>query len=222
MKMPPELLLHALEHGAVFPAPEKPMTAEELDATAANLAKEAPERLRALAQSRVAADRQPLDWSSLDWTRAVATAAVNSFDWKNAEGGLALARAFADVEREYLFRFYTQEARDALYPLPPAHRAGACCARAFDALDAGDFPGCVHTLRQGLLLCPAMEPMIRLLLDEAERREQDRAFESAPPELRALADQVRLILARYAPDDPMVAELKASPAYQKVAYLLEK
>lgn len=42
-----------------------------------------------------------------------------------------------------------------------------------------------------------------------------------PPELKGLADQVRVILARFSPDDPAVAALKQSEAYQKVAYLIE-
>ena len=41
------------------------------------------------------------------------------------------------------------------------------------------------------------------------------------PELLALAEQVRTMLAAYDPNDPAVAALKASPAYQKVAYLIE-
>ena len=42
-----------------------------------------------------------------------------------------------------------------------------------------------------------------------------------PPELNALADQVRVILARFTPNDPAVAALKQSEAYQKVAHLIE-
>ena len=36
-----------------------------------------------------------------------------------------------------------------------------------------------------------------------------------------LAEKVRTLLAAYAPDAPAVAVLKQSPAYQKVAYLVE-
>ena len=41
------------------------------------------------------------------------------------------------------------------------------------------------------------------------------------PELRALAEQVRVILVRFSPNDPAVAALKQSEAYQKVAHLIE-
>ena len=47
-------------------------------------------------------------------------------------------------------------------------------------------------------------------------------FRSPPPELVELANQVRAIMARYDPNDPAVAALKQSEAYQKVAYLLER
>ena len=40
-------------------------------------------------------------------------------------------------------------------------------------------------------------------------------------ELLELAEKVRTLLAAYALDDPAVAVLKQSPAYQKVAYLIE-
>ena len=40
-------------------------------------------------------------------------------------------------------------------------------------------------------------------------------------ELLALADKVRTLLGSYAPDDPAIAMLKQSAAYQKVAYLIE-
>ena len=40
-------------------------------------------------------------------------------------------------------------------------------------------------------------------------------------ELLALAEQVRGILSRFPPNDPAVAELKASPVYQRVAPLIE-
>ena len=46
----------------------------------------------------------------------------------------------------------------------------------------------------------------------------------APPpgaELLALAEKVRTILAAYPANDPAVAALKVSPAYRKVANLIE-
>ena len=42
------------------------------------------------------------------------------------------------------------------------------------------------------------------------------------PELLALAEQVRTMLAAYPADDPAVAALKASPVYRRVAHLIER
>lgn len=42
------------------------------------------------------------------------------------------------------------------------------------------------------------------------------------PELKALAAQVKALLANYPADDPAVAALKQTPVYQKVAYLIEE
>ena len=212
-KLPSKVLFHALEYGATFPPSESLMPMEALDAVAANLAKE-PERLRAYALSLAAGDFAA-DWQSLDWTRAAVMAAVRGFDWNGAGGdGLALAKAFAAVERVYLPRCYTPEALDVLAVLPPLHRAGLCCARAFAALDGGDPAGYVRILREGLESCPEMKAMTEFLLGQVERL-------TAPPELLQLAEQVKALLAKYPADDPAVAELKNSPAYQKVAYLIE-
>ena len=48
-----------------------------------------------------------------------------------------------------------------------------------------------------------------------------RLTEEDLPELLALAEQVRTLLAAYPADDPAVEALKQSAAYQKVAHLIE-
>ena len=44
---------------------------------------------------------------------------------------------------------------------------------------------------------------------------------NAQEELLELAEKVRTLLSAYDPTDPAVAALKQSPAYQKVAHLIE-
>lgn len=44
---------------------------------------------------------------------------------------------------------------------------------------------------------------------------------SQDPELLALAKQVKTLLSQFPADDPAMADLKESPAYRKVARLLE-
>jgi hypothetical protein len=71
----------------------------------------------------------------------------------------------------------------------------------------------------------------RPLPDEERARERMAVFnefctvpDEEPPseELRQLAERIRAILARFPADDPAVVELKNSPQYQKVAYLIEE
>ena len=59
-----------------------------------------------------------------------------------------MIRVFAEVEREFLTVYYAPGmlTEENLPMLPPMHRFGWHCARAFDALDTGDALGCVHTL----------------------------------------------------------------------------
>ena len=63
--------------------------------------------------------------------------------------------------------------------------------------------------------------MGEFLLDRVAEMEHSSRIAVAPPELLALAQQVNTVLARFAPDDPAVAELKHSAAYQQVAWIIE-
>lgn len=132
---------------------------------------------------------------------------------------MALARAFAKLEKGFLPRCYVPEILrgDRVFLLAPLHRFGWYCAQAFDALEQGGAVEYVHLLRAGLDACEGMKDMVEFLADHTQEVQQL----LAPPELRALADQVRVILARFDPSDPAVAALKQSEAYQKVAHLIE-
>ena len=61
--------------------------------------------------------------------------------------------------------------------------------------------------------------MVEFLLDEV-KEEMERS--RVKPELQQLAERVRAIRAQYPADDPAVMQLKASPACQKVAFLIEE
>lgn len=97
------------------------------------------------------------------------------------------------------------------------HRFGWYCARAFSRLEQGDAVGYVQLLREGLASCPAMQPMVEFLTEHTPQLQAAQP----PEELLALAEQVRAMLSAFAPGDPAVAALKASPAYQRVASLVE-
>jgi len=215
---PAEALQHALERGTVFPMPDRPMNMEDMDVLASGLCRD-PNALLDILQ-RTASDDFAGSWQTLAWARALALAAVRAFDWKNTGlEGLGLARSFAKVEEAFLPACYTPEVlqEGSLCALPPMHRFGWYSAQAFNALEAGDAAGCVQFLRAGLESNPAMKDMVEYLTDNLPELQ-------APPssaELLALAEKVRTMLAAYPTDDPAVAALKASPVYQKVAYLIE-
>ena len=72
-------------------------------------------------------------------------------------------------------------------------------------------------MRKGLVSCESRKDMVEFLINHTPE------LQTPPPspELLELAEKVRAMLAAYSPDDPAVAALKASPAYQKVSYLIE-
>ena len=210
--LPIAALAHALKCGARFPMPKSPLRMETMDALAGRLGPFG--GLFELAGSTSEENLQ-----SLYWKRALLLAAIRSCDWKDEENGLELVNAYVALERQFLAGYYTDAllSEAGAYLLPPAHRFGFYCVRAFDAMHGEDTVGYVRLLRLGLDSCKEMKEMVEFLLSHMEKMQSL----SAPPELKALADQVRVILARFDSNDPAVAALKASEAYQKVAYLIE-
>lgn len=104
--------------------------------------------------------------------------------------------------------------------LPKMGRFSMHYLRARKALEQGDQLGYVRELRAGLQQAPLMKQMVSFLLETYEKEEKKAAV--ASPAMKVLAEQVRAILAQYAPDDPAVIALKQSEAYQRVASLLEQ
>ncbi len=214
--LPISAFAHALKCGITFPLPGQMLTIEEMDALAARIAPLG----KLLADLVVdAAEKGADDMPSLCWKRGLALAAVRSCDWKDEKMGMALCRAFSEIERAFLPRYYADDllSDENIHLLPPMHRFGWYCGKAFWALDAGDSAAYVRLLRQGLEVCPEGKPMVEFLLRQLE---ESRKVQSTP-ELLTLAEQVRALLAQYPADDPAVEALKQSAAYQKVAHLIE-
>lgn len=214
-------LLDLLERGVRLPLPGKQINIEQMDSLASRLANGG-ERLFTLAV-HTAEQTGSEDRQGLCWARGLLLAAVREYPW-NKEGrdagqGMALARSFAKTEKKFLRQCYVPEIlqEDTLFILPPMHRFGWYCVRAFDALDAGDAAGYVRFLREGLAVCESMRDMTQFLLEHTP--ELHRPEPSA--ELNALAEQIRSVLSSFAVDDPAVASLKQSEAYRKVAHLIE-
>ena len=222
MRTPVEVLLRAMNRKMPFPLSKRPLNMEEMDILAVGLAKEGIDYVPLALRTAERAVTE--NWQGFVWAHELTLAAMRVWPWKhpekNEDQGLKLARAFAKLEREFLPRCYTPEAlgEDRLFALPPMHRFGRYLIRAFDALDAGDAVGYARLLREGLAANEGVKDMVGYLVEQTPELQ----IQPEPSdELRALADQIRTVLAGFAPDDPAVAALKQSEAYQKVAHLIE-
>lgn len=220
-KFPIHVLAHAIKRGARFPLPDRPMNIENMDALATRLAQNTGSLYLLVEQSMERG--LPDNIQEFIWVRGLVLAGVRKFAWggenADAEQGMALMYAFAEVERKYLPLCYAQETlrEETLFLFPPVHRFGFYCARAFDALAQGDAAEYVRLLRAGLTVCETANGMVEFLLEHTPELHAP----EPSAELQALAEQIRAVLANFAPDDPAVAALKQSEAYQKVAYLIE-
>lgn len=214
-KFPIQALTRALLRGVEFP--DRPLNIEEMDSLAVQLAQDR-EALRTLAE-RTASDDFVGSWWTLLWTRGLVLVAVKGCEWKDEVRDMALAKAFVRVERAFLTAYYAPEVlrEGNVCALPVMHRSGWYCVQAFDALETGDALGYVRYLREGLASCEGMKSMVEFLMEHTPE------LQTPPPspELLELAEKVRVILSAYDPTDSAVEALKASPAYQKVAYLIE-
>ena len=138
---------------------------------------------------------------------------------KTWEGELeedALLDRFLDVAADYLPNYYNPEllSDEAEWAaLPGLHRFALHMLQGREARAAGDELGYVRALRAALKAAPAMKKAVAHLMG---------GMSAAPEsELATLAEQVSAILAQYPADDPAMEALKTSPAYQKVARLIE-
>lgn len=211
-ELPSPALVCAIKAGVEFPLADRPLTMEKIDGLIRRLA-ENKEELLELTKS---ADKMSTI-QSLTWVRGLFLAAVKICDWQDETAGLDLARGFAAVEQKFLSLCYAPKLLrpENLFVLPSMHRFGWYCIRAFEALDGGDTVGYVRLLRKGLDTAKEMKPMVEFLTEHTPE------LRNPSQELLELADKVRGMLSAFDLDDPAVAAIKASPVYQKVAYLIE-
>lgn len=216
-KLPGHALAHALRQGVRFPLPNRPLTIEQMDMLAGGIAQDKDELYRLVRQA--GEKKLPDSAQGLGWARGLCLAALKVCPWKEIDGetGMSLSKAFGNVEKAYLPVCYADMALtgDGLLLLPPLHRFGFYCAQAFDALDAGDAAGYVRLLREGLAVCEGVKDMVEFLINHTPE------LKTPSEELSALAEQIQAILSKFPPENPAVAALKQSEAYQKVAHLIE-
>ncbi len=213
---PAGALAHALDQGAAFPIPGKPLPLEVLDSLAARLADTGKNYLQEICVCMpMPAAGDLSDWN---WARALFLTAVQSCDWKTCDLSLPLARRFAEFEGAFLPHFYTQQTleKEGLLFLPPVHRFGAYLIRAFDALDAGDQVGYIRFVRSALAANESMKSMAEFLCQLVKP-----AVSQPSAELLTLAQQVKSLLSSFPEGSPMIESIKAGSAYHQVASLLE-
>lgn len=173
--------------------------------------------------------RRVLDWlthtpppetpGALTWQLDLVTAALRISSWtEEVPLGEGLCAHYANLASTYLANVYNPDLlnEEDLSILPGMHRFAWHYRRALACLESEDELGYVRSLRAGLDTAPAMKGMVDFLLDHVPKPQP-----IPSPELLALAEQVKAALAPYAPDDPAVLQLKATPVYQSVASLLE-
>gem|GEM_PF-433917 len=168
------------------------------------------------------AKAEPLEDSILRilWLDNLSATALFTADWANEEEGLALCKLFAQFEGDILTNLYRYEAieEEDLLALPAVHRFGWRLCKGIEALENGNTREYVQQLKASVKDVPEMKKTLALLSDHIDEMRPV----VVTPEIQALAEQIRSILAQYAPDDPAVIALKQSSAYQQVAYLLER
>lgn len=216
-ELPMPVLEHVMLSGVGFPLPERPMYIEEMDFLAGRMARESSQFMDLVQQCG-----EHTDWGSeqqVSWARALTLAAIRSCDWENGtEDAWKLCRLFAAVEQRFVALCYNQKVlcEESIRILPSMHRLGWYCGQAFQAFDKGELGQYVKLLREGLSACKEAKRMVEFLLKDMQERQRA----EASPELLSLAEQVRAVLSRYQPDDPVVQQLLAQPQYQVLLPLL--
>lgn len=150
------------------------------------------------------------------WYSNLASALLAAKKWDSQTQAIALCRCFAQVDQELVTQMYLpQMLTDAsIHLIPAGHRFSWYLKQAFEVIQAGNLKESIIILRKALESAPAYNAAIDALLDYISSL-------NASPEMLALADKIRGILSQYSPDDPAVQTIKQSPAYQKVAYLID-
>ena len=156
------------------------------------------------------------------WRYQLALAAISTANWEE-KPSQTLCTLYGQCAERYINTFFAPAilTEDTISLLPAESRFGWYFAQAQNALHAGDLTGYTRWLRKGVTSVPAMKNMVEFLSNEIKKKAEEVTENRPSPELLALAEQVKVILAQFPADDPSVLALKQSEAYQKVAYLIE-
>ena len=93
------------------------------------------------------------------------------------------------------------------------------------AIDCNDTREKISFLRQALKEEPKMKNLVNHILEELKNEEESRRQEqikTASPELVAMAEQLKTMLAAFPKNSPELLAIKQSPMYKQVAFLIEE
>lgn len=220
--IPPTVLAHVWQIGAILPPHFYLQSPEELYDSTVRLAKyDAAFIEHTLIQLQQT--RNTHDFSIVSFNFQLLITIFQS-NWDDIHQLRALCIWFGRIAADYLENMYHPDRlanEQNICFLPAAHRFAWYFIHAQKAAAQGDSLACVHALRQGLLQTPQMKNVVQHLLSFVENNIFPIDIAAASPELLELAEQIRTVLRQYPANDPAVQALKQSPAYQKVAYLIE-
>lgn len=153
------------------------------------------------------------------WLFYLTASAVQKRNWKQ-NGSDVLFELFRDKTALYLDVFSRPElcTEEFIQLQPPLVRFGWYCIQAGNAWDSNNPLAYTRWLKKALRADPEMRDMVEFLSKRAKNLAE--TPKPVSPELLALANQVRMILAAYPAEHPAVLAIKQSEAYQQVAYLL--
>jgi len=214
-KIPINVLGYVIKCGVRFPLPGVSISLESMHTIANNLANEAAD-FPAITQRAVESANEP---DTLVWAQAVVSTALLKQNWDDTDAALKLCHDFIQVEQRFISFYFAESALENIVLLPPMHRFGWYCVKAFKAKGQGRLSEYVSLLRKGLQSAPEMKKMVGFLLESMKKEQQQI---KASSELVGLAEKVKAILSQYPSDDPALESLKNSPVYQKVAWLIEE
>ena len=136
-----------------------------------------------------------------------------------------ILNAFIDISEQFLFFFYNPDIlkEDYVVCLPDTQ------ALAWHLVKANNFKNnspleYIKTLKTVLKKFPPAKEIIEFIIEEFQAKEEQRKQEqikNASPELVAMAEQLKTMLAAFPPNSPELLAIKQSPMYKQVAFLIE-
>lgn len=158
--------------------------------------------------------------SQLQFAFLLASAVLRADSCVDEEQTEELCQCFFKFSDKFLSRYYNAAIlqEDSIHLIPGLHRFAWYVLRSQEHISEQKWSEAVADLRHALENAPAMKHMVNYLLRQMEEHQRKSVL---TPEMKALVQKIQSILAVYPADDPAVQMLKASPAYQKVAHLLD-